>query len=66
MVDTTGAGDTFAGYFATARAAGTAFRDALEVASAAAAVCVSRPGAMDSVPAGAEVGRWRELVSGRL
>ena len=49
-VDTTGAGDTFIGYFlneflATANAA-----QSLKIACQAAAICVTRPGAADSIP----------------
>jgi sugar/nucleoside kinase (ribokinase family) len=66
VVDTTGAGDTFAGYYAAARAVGVGFEDALGVATAAAAICVSRPGAMASVPAGDDVDGWRKHVAPRL
>lgn len=49
-VDTTAAGDTFIGYLVAERAAGSDLQRAMHVAAAAAAVCVSRPGAMDSIP----------------
>ena len=54
-VDTTGAGDTFAGYFAAGLDAGLAIPDALRRASAAAALQVTRPGAGDAIPSAAEV-----------
>ncbi len=49
-VDTTAAGDTFAGYFVAGSTQGLAVRDALAMAVRAAGICVSRPGAMDSIP----------------
>jgi ribokinase len=54
-VDTTAAGDTFIGYFLARRASGDTAEDALKVAAAAAALCVTRPGAMDSIPQAADV-----------
>lgn len=53
-VDTTAAGDTFSGYFLTALLDGSSARQALELATAAAALCVRRLGAADSVPNRAE------------
>ncbi|MDR2659574.1 MAG: ribokinase [Spirochaetaceae bacterium] len=55
VVDTTGAGDTFTGYFIAARAKGFDIRNALKTASKAASITVSRKGAMDSVPFAKEV-----------
>lgn len=55
VVDTTGAGDTFTGYFLAARAKGFGIRQSLETASKAASITVSRKGAMDSVPFAKEV-----------
>ncbi|MEU6994753.1 ribokinase [Streptomyces sp. NPDC046465] len=49
-VDTTGAGDTFAGALAVALAEGDSVVDALAWASAAAALSVQRPGASASMP----------------
>lgn len=49
-VDTTAAGDTFTGYFVAAIAAGTPVATALQEASKAAAIAVSRPGASPSIP----------------
>ena len=53
--DTTAAGDTFIGYYLAGLAEGLAVRDRLALASKAAAVVVSRAGAMDSIPARNEV-----------
>ena len=49
-VDTTAAGDTFAGFFLATLAAGHEPAVALARASKASAIAVSRPGASDSVP----------------
>ncbi|WP_265502060.1 ribokinase [Paracoccus beibuensis] len=54
-VDTTGAGDTFAGFFAAALDEGQDVAKALRLASAAAALQVTRPGAGDAIPSRAEV-----------
>jgi ribokinase len=54
-VDTTGAGDSFAGYLAAGLAAGTPVGTALRRANVAAALCVQRPGAVAAVPLRAEV-----------
>ncbi len=48
--DTTAAGDTFLGYFLNEIADGAATRDALALATAAAALCVQVMGAADSIP----------------
>ena len=55
VVDTTGAGDTFVGYFVAGVAAGISPECALARASLAAGLSVGRPGAMDSIPTAAEV-----------
>ncbi|MBI3838528.1 MAG: ribokinase [Planctomycetia bacterium] len=49
-VDTTAAGDTFLGYFLAGRCGELGLRESLELACRAAALCVTRPGAMDSIP----------------
>jgi len=54
-VDTTGAGDTFIGFFLAGLAAGSCPQASLNRAARAAALCVTRPGAMDSIPTAAEV-----------
>ncbi|MBI3115100.1 MAG: ribokinase [Candidatus Kerfeldbacteria bacterium] len=54
-VDTTGAGDTFAGAFAARLAAGDTLKPALAYANAAAAISVQRPGAGSSIPSADEV-----------
>ena len=57
-VDTTGAGDTFTGYFLAAIGEGMGIEDALLLATKAAAISVTRPGASVSIPARAEVEAW--------
>ena len=49
-VDTTGAGDTFAGYFVAARDVGQTPAAALELAGAAASLKVTRQGTADAIP----------------
>ncbi len=49
-VDTTGAGDAFNGFLATALAKGLEFRDAAEIACAAASLSVTRSGARANLP----------------
>ncbi len=49
-VDTTAAGDTYTGYFLASLAAGTDMQTAMDRASRAAAITVSRPGASSSIP----------------
>jgi len=55
VVDTTAAGDTYLGYFLSARIQGAGISDAMELASRAAAFTVSRQGAMDSIPLGEDL-----------
>jgi ribokinase len=50
VADTTGAGDTFTGYYIAARAKNYSVRDALGFACKAASIAVSRKGAMASIP----------------
>ena len=54
-VDTTGAGDTFAGFFLGLISQGFSCPEALRYACAAAAIAVTRPGAAPSIPSLAEV-----------
>lgn len=54
-VDTTAAGDTFIGYFLAERLRGAPPRAALELGCRAAAICVTRRGAADSIPRRSEV-----------
>ena len=56
-VDTTAAGDTFTGYFVACMAAGRPEEECLDLASRAAALAVSRPGAAPSIPTMDEVQR---------
>ncbi|PMR74970.1 ribokinase [Billgrantia endophytica] len=54
-VDTTGAGDTFIGYFMAAQQEGQSITESLEFAAHAAALSVLQPGAADSIPPRAAV-----------
>lgn len=54
-VDTTGAGDTFAGVLVAALSAGTELPDALRSAVVAASISVTRPGAAASMPTREEI-----------
>ena len=54
-VDSTGAGDTFNGFLATALARGLKFAEAAEIACAAASISVTRSGARSNLPS------WREV-----
>ncbi len=58
-VDTTGAGDTFAGYFAAGRDAGMTPAEALNLAGAAASLKVTRAGTADAIPTRDEVEAFR-------
>src|SRR5262249_36106970 len=55
VVDTTAAGDTFIGYFLADRLGGATVAGSLQTAFRAAALCVGRTGAMDSIPHRSEV-----------
>lgn len=57
-VDTTAAGDTFAGYFASTRDQGGNVADAMTLAAAAAAIKVTQAGAAQGIPKRAEVERF--------
>jgi ribokinase len=50
VLDTTGAGDCFSGYFLAAREKGFSIQDSLNAACKAASITVSRKGAMESIP----------------
>ena len=50
VVDTTSAGDTFIGYLFAGLFEGMALKEAMELATRASAITVSRPGAADSIP----------------
>ncbi len=54
-VDTTAAGDTFIGYYLSCIMEGLPARRALETACTASALCISRRGAADSIPARNEI-----------
>lgn len=49
-VDTTGAGDTFIGYFLAELSRGSEIEKCLEMGTRASAICVTRKGAADSIP----------------
>lgn len=53
--DTVAAGDTFTGGLAVRLCEGATLREAMSFATAAAAICVTRPGALASVPLRSEV-----------
>jgi ribokinase len=55
VVDTTGAGDTFTGYFLAARRQGRGVDESLTLACKAASIAVSRMGALEAIPWGSEV-----------
>jgi ribokinase len=55
VVDTTGAGDTFTGFFLAARQRGRDVAESLRLACKAASIAVSRRGAMASMPLAREV-----------
>lgn len=59
-IDTTGAGDCFAGFIAAALDTGLPPEQALRRASAAAALQVTRPGAAAAMPSGSEVDEFLE------
>ncbi|MCL2809307.1 MAG: PfkB family carbohydrate kinase, partial [Treponema sp.] len=55
VVDTTAAGDTFTGYFLTAREKNMSVQDSLKIACKASSITVSKKGAMESIPFAEEV-----------
>lgn len=58
-VDTTAAGDTFAGYFASGLDLGLTIKNALEWGTQAAALKVTRHGTADAIPTAAEVAAFQ-------
>lgn len=54
-VDTTGAGDTFSGYFAASLSAGSSLDDALARAVRAGSVACTKPGAQPAIPLASEI-----------
>lgn len=58
-VDTTGAGDTFLGYFVAGLDQGMPVADAMALASAAGALKVTRPGTADAIPSREDVEAFR-------
>ena len=60
VVASTGAGDTFIGYFVASLSRGDTTVEALQLAAAAAALSVTRAGAMSSIPTAAETEAWRK------
>lgn len=63
VVETIGAGDAFAGVLASELARGSLLDEALPTALAAGALTVTRPGAYDALPTGAEI---RDFLRDRL
>lgn len=56
LVDSTGAGDCFTGYFSACLAMGQSEKAALELANSAAAISVTKEGAIASIPSRSELG----------
>ena len=54
-IDTTGAGDTYVGFFLAGYSAGNSVEECLALATSAAAVCVTRAGAATSIPSLSEL-----------
>ena len=57
-VDTTGAGDTYLGYVLAMLDGGASMREAMELASKASALQVTRPGASAAIPTRAEIDQF--------
>ncbi len=49
-IDTTAAGDTFIGFFIASLSSGLQVNEALRIGCRASSICVTRPGAADSIP----------------
>lgn len=62
-IDTTGAGDTFMGYFVGNFYQGVSTKDALEIASIASALACTKDGASTSIPSLKEVEKFKESLS---
>ncbi len=58
-IDSTGAGDTFAGYFISGIARGLSVKESLDLGSRASAICVTRLGAVPSIPRLSEVENYQ-------
>ena len=58
VVDTTAAGDTFLGYYLAATMRDLPPAERLQLATRAAAICVTRAGASDSIPRREEIGNY--------
>jgi ribokinase len=58
-VDTTAAGDTYTGYFLAGLMEGMSLHACMNLASRAAAVSVTRPGAAESIP-------WKKELDGEI
>lgn len=63
-VDTTAAGDTFAGYFVATRDQGGTVAQAMHIASAAGALTVTRAGAAEAIPDRVEVDAFLNSAAG--
>ena len=59
-VDTTAAGDVFCGSFAVAHVEGKTLHEAVQFATAASAICVTKMGAQPSIPSRIEVEKFLE------
>lgn len=54
-LDTVGAGDTYVGYFASGVAQGMSVKEAMDYASKASAIAVTKKGSIDAIPSAQEV-----------
>ncbi len=63
-IDTTGAGDTFAGYFCAGRDQGLPVAECLELAVGAAALKVTREGTSEAIPTLTDVRAFLEEIAG--
>ena len=54
-IDTTGAGDTYTGFLLAELSRGSSVERAMSVATEASCLCVTRPGAVDSIPSRSEI-----------